>query len=70
MGKKEKVIRECEECGRPIESSNPTTFLCNRCAANLQNKRYRDGSRYRPKDKKRKKKKPWEEEDFIEEGFD
>jgi RNA polymerase-binding transcription factor DksA len=64
MGKKEKAFRECEECGRPIESGNPTTVLCKHCAAKLQDKRNRDGSRYRPKDKKKKGKKSWEEEDF------
>lgn len=70
MAKKGKEYRECEECGEPIESGNPTVRLCKRCAVLLQDKRRRDGFRHRPKDYKKKKKKRGEEdyyEDYEEE---
>ena len=70
MGNKEKQYRECDECGQPIESGNPSARLCKRCAAKYQNKRIRDGSRYRSKDQKKKNRKKSKEEDFYEEEFD
>ena len=66
MGKKQ--FRECEECGEPIEGGNPTARLCKRCAAKYQNKRNRDGSRYRPKDQRKKKKST--EEDYYQAEFE
>jgi hypothetical protein len=59
--KKEKELRECEECGEPIESGHPTVRLCKRCASFYQTKR-------RPKafDRKKRKKK---NEDYFEEPY-
>ena len=73
MVKKTTHYRECEECGELIESGSPSTRLCKRCAAQYQNKRNRDTSRFRPKEhqnkKKRKKSKDDEYQDFYEEEF-
>jgi hypothetical protein len=70
MGKKIKEYRECDECGGPIESGNPSVRLCKRCATRLQTKRYRNGSRYRPKERKKKRKQSWEEEDQYDGDYD
>jgi len=61
MGNKKIQYRECEECGAPIDSGNPANRLCKRCEAQLSAKRQRDGSKYRPKEQTKKKKKSEEE---------
>jgi predicted amidophosphoribosyltransferase len=61
MGNIKKQYRECEECGAPIDSSHTANRLCKRCEAQLSNKRLRDGSKHRPKEQIKKKKKSEEE---------
>ena len=56
MEKKTNKVRECEECGALIESSSPGSRLCKRCATQLQDKRSKDGGKFRPKEPKKKKK--------------
>lgn len=59
--KKEKELRECEECGDPIESGHPSVRLCKRCASLYHTKRH-------PKtlDRKKRKKK---DGDYFEEPY-
>jgi hypothetical protein len=56
MVKKEEQYRECEECGEPIDSGNPTIRLCKRCAVTLQGQKRRGVFRDSPKDPKKNRK--------------
>jgi len=64
MAKKEEQYRECEECGEPIDSGNPTVRLCKRCATTLQGQKRRGVFRDSPKDPKKNRKNKGDEEFF------
>jgi len=59
MGNK-KQYRECEECGAPIDSHNPSNRLCKRCEIEFSGKHQRGDA----KDQKKRKRKEKNEEFF------